>query len=209
MAGDRGTAATARSWPAPGRRCRAPAGRGIRRAAARRAASASMSRAVSSSTGSRRIATSFITSTVTPPSPTSMNGPNCGSSRTPRIISTPVDHLLHQEALDPGARIVRGQPRAPSLRARRAPRRHRAARARRRRPRSCGSPPARRSSPRPESRSGRRAPPPRPAVLRQRALRHRQCHATRAACRRPRRPGCPARPRGSGIGAAPRRSVAA
>ena len=59
-----------------------------------------MSRAVSSSTGSRRIATSRITSAITPPKPTSMNGPNCGSSRTPRIISTPVDHLLHQEAVD-------------------------------------------------------------------------------------------------------------
>ena len=35
------------------------------------------------------MATSFIASTATPPSPASMNGPNCGSSRTPRIISTP------------------------------------------------------------------------------------------------------------------------
>ena len=48
-----------------------------------------MSRAVSSSIGSSRIATSLIASTATPPRPATMNGPNCGSSRTPRIISRP------------------------------------------------------------------------------------------------------------------------
>src|SRR5262249_13483672 len=48
-----------------------------------------MSAAVAWSTGSRRIDTSLIASTATPPQPTPMIGPTCGSCRTPISISSP------------------------------------------------------------------------------------------------------------------------
>jgi hypothetical protein len=49
----------------------------------------SISAAVRWSIGNRRIATSRNTSAATPPRPTAITGPNCGSSRTPTSISTP------------------------------------------------------------------------------------------------------------------------
>ena len=208
MAGDRGTAATARPWRAPRRRCRAPAGRGIRaeqRGAAQRAQHVAGDVLVDRQQPDRNV---LIASTVTPPSPATMNGPNCGSSRTPRIISTPSTISCTRK---PSRRAPRrhGRRAAPSsLRPRRAPPPRRAARARRRRPRSCGSPGARRSSPRPGTRCGRHAPPPHPASWPSALFGGvSPCVASSASKAAPSR--LSARPRGSGNAVTPRRSAAA
>ena len=168
-----------------------------------------MSRAVSSSIGSRRIATSFITSTMHAAEPDQHERPELRVLAHAEDHLDAGDHLLHQEAFDAARGIVRRRAARPWLRRRRAPPPRRAS------PSvtpptsvlwlACGRDDLHRDR---KADRGRPAPPPRPASCRARSSAT-SVRAPRAAHRTPRRPDSRRVRAAPAIALTPRRSAAA